>query len=144
MIDNYLDILKLISDTGLLILIWLVQLIIYPSFRHTTIEKLIIWHPIYTTRITTVVLPLMLSQIILSGLLVFNNEWRSYYFLDFILVLATWILTFTVFVPLHQKIDNPHTSNKFLFAKKLVQYNWIRTLLWTIISILTFSNVILI
>jgi len=44
-------------DFGMLILIWLVQLIIYPSFQYSARESFIQWHEKYTGLITLVVLP---------------------------------------------------------------------------------------
>jgi len=58
---------RLVVDFCLVVLIWLVQLIIYPSFRYMSPEQLAIWHPKYTTLITLVVGPLMLAQVAVVG-----------------------------------------------------------------------------
>jgi len=50
-------------DFGMLVLIWLVQLIIYPSFEFTDKDAFLGWHEKYTGLITVVVLPLMLGQL---------------------------------------------------------------------------------
>ena len=132
---------KLISDVGLVVLIWLVQLVIYPSFKYYTQENLKKWHEIYTSRITFVVLPLMLSQITLSIILLLKSDWGLFHIVDFILVLLIWVSTFTIFVPLHQNIER----NKRIpeSAVKLIKYNWFRTFLWSVIVILTYSNVLI-
>lgn len=135
-----LYIYKLLSDVGLLVLIWLVQLVIYPSFKYYTQENLKKWHEIYTSRITFVVLPLMLSQITLSIILLLKSDWDFFHIVDFILVLLTWISTFIVFVPLHQNIDRNKRISKSVF--KLIKYNWFRTLLWSFIAILTFFKML--
>ncbi len=143
MAEYYLSYFKLISDSGLLVLIWLVQLIIYPSFKYCSDLQLSKWHPIYTRRITFVVLPLMLSQLILTILLCFRLEWSFFSIIDLTLVLLTWILTFVIFVPLHQKIDERSSEKNDTYISKLVEYNWSRTLLWTAIFILTAKRLIL-
>lgn len=137
MIESDIHLYKLIADTSLLILIWLVQLVIYPSFKYFQKKELLIWHKIYTGKITIVVLPLMLSQLTLSLWLLIENYLSIYNILNLILVLATWFSTFLTFVPLHQKIDQPEFSDKKVYILKLVKYNWLRTLLWSVIFILT-------
>lgn len=128
---------KLLSDFGLLILIWLVQLVIYPGFKFYNDKNLYSWHKLYTRRLTIVVLPLMLSQLVLSVLILVQSNWAIFKIIDSILVVLTWFSTFTIFVPIHQKIsqnqDLKHSVNK------LVSYNWLRTALWTIIFVLSLS-----
>lgn len=135
--DNEILLLfKLISDSGLLVLIWLVQLVIYPGFKFYGIKDLKRWHSIYTGKITIVVLPLMLSQLIFSCWLTFSNEWTLLYTLNASLVVLTWVSTFVTFVPLHQKIDSKDEDLEII-VKKLIHYNWFRTLLWTTIFTMT-------
>lgn len=141
MLDNQLLLFKLITDSGLLILIWLVQLIIYPGFRYYKPEQLTKWHGIYTGRITMLVLPLMLSQLILSIWIAFEQQWSMYCLINLILVAFTWVITFTTFVPLHQKIDFQNLKDKSPIVDKLVSYNWLRTFIWTLILILTVYNI---
>jgi len=130
---------KLIPDIGLLVLIWLVQLVIYPSFKYYNSTDLKLWHNTYTGRMTIVVLPLMLSQLVFSITLLLKSNWSTYHIFDSVLVLTTWLLTFIIFVPLHQNIDNTKHTSKSIH--KLVKYNWVRTFLWSLIAILSFSKV---
>ena len=58
---------RIAIDFGLVVLIWLVQLIIYPSFRYMSAEQLAIWHPNYSNLITLFVGPLMLAQVGVIG-----------------------------------------------------------------------------
>ncbi|MEO1009857.1 MAG: hypothetical protein AAFX53_01035 [Bacteroidota bacterium] len=58
------EILRLLCDFGLVVLIWSVQLIIYPSFQFYNPIELLLWHGIYVHRITYVVLPLMVGQLV--------------------------------------------------------------------------------
>ena len=70
-IAQLIAISQLIVDFGLLVLIWIVQLIIYPSFLYYKSKNLMVWHQKYTERIAVIVLPLMLMQLAIAIYLVF-------------------------------------------------------------------------
>lgn len=117
-------------DFGLLVFIWTVQLVVYPSFKYFPADALLRWHGVYSGAVSIVVMPLMIAQVALHG-------WRLYEHLSpgnllaFILVVSTWLVTFVVFVPLHSKISLDQELAQSL--AKLVSYNWIRTGLWSLI-----------
>jgi len=126
------DLLRLLIDFGLVILIWLVQLVVYPGFLFFAKDDLIRWHKKYTPRITFIVLPLMLGQLMLYGALL--QEGKTFYSIgSFVLVLLAWLLTFTVFVPRHKEISKGSYSENIL--TQLVKYNWSRTLIWTLLFV---------
>lgn len=130
-----MELVRILVDFGLVVLIWLVQLCIYPAFTYFEEKDLQKWHATYTWRITLVVLPLMFTQLLVSIYQLFvdiNSFTLSYFFL----VILTWILTFTIYVPLHQKIDTQ--KNKILTSSKLVSLNWWRVFLWMLIFLLSF------
>lgn len=129
---EYIDDLRLVADFGLLVLIWLVQLIIYPGFQYYNQHNLFKWHKVYTPRITVIVAPLMFLQMGTSLYMLFF-EFSLFSLIYFILVLSVWISTFLYFVPLHHKIET-HTDVK-TSINKLIRSNWIRTLQWTLIFI---------
>jgi hypothetical protein len=125
--------ISLLVDAGLMVLIWLVQLVIYPSFTYYQPKDLLKWHQQYTTRLAFVVIPLMLSQLVLAIVAVF-------YQLDLVnscsllIVLFLWIFTFTFFAPLHHKISEGNTNQSLL--QLLIRRNWIRTFLWSFLFII--------
>ncbi len=129
-----LDNFRLLVDFGFAVLIWAVQLVIYPSFVYYPKMELIRWHRKYTIRVTYIVLPLMFTQLILSvwQFLILRN---FYTILSVILIGILWALTFAVFVPLHRKIDRgqPEVNT----CSSLVRYNWVRTLLWSSIFLIS-------
>ena len=61
---------RLIVDSGMCVLIWMVQLIIYPAFHAITSARFS-WHGEYMQAIGTIVMPLMILQALftLSGYL---------------------------------------------------------------------------
>ena len=117
-------------DFGMCVVLWLVQLVIYPSFLRLESSELLAWHKAYTFRVSFVILPLMFGQLALSILSILEDpsilEWLAFAF-----VLVCWILTFFVSVPLHRKIEqNDNTSET---RQKLITTNWPRTILWSVI-----------
>ena len=129
-----IDLLKILFNTGLFILIWIVQLVIYPSFSFYSEANIKKWHRLYTSRITIVVLPLMLSQLLLY---IYTSITQSD-IIDYIslcLVVLTWLTTFLIFVPLHSNIEAQHDT--VFSRKRLTKTNWIRTVLWSLILIIS-------
>lgn len=125
-----LETLRLIFDSGLLVLIWIVQLIVYPSFSHYKLNDLYTWHKTYTKRIALIVIPLMLGQLITVILQVVETQ-NGYTVLSSVLVLLVWLSTFIQFVPLHNNVSEEH--NVAASVKKLNSRNWLRTMLWTLL-----------
>ena len=134
-----LDFARILIDFGFLVLIWAVQLVIYPSFSYYSSANLFNWHKNYTQRVTIIVLPLMFSQLIITIIQLWNiQDW--YTIISLLVLVILWLLTFLIFVPLHQSIDNKAPIENVCF--KLESKNWIRTLLWTLlftISIVHYS-----
>lgn len=125
-----LPLLRLLFDFGLFVLIWMIQLLVYPSFKHYGKEQLLEWHKQYTSRITIIVIPLMFGQLVTTGIQVWQDPtWYS--ISSFIIVSLLWILTFVQFVPLHTKISSDEASPEVL--ESLVQRNWLRTFLWSLL-----------
>ena len=132
---EYLTVAQLIIDSGLLILIWLVQLIIYPSFRYTADEYFIIWHARYTRLIALVVTPLTLFQV---GIEIMHVLFLTPRWLRIGIIAVIWISTFSFSVPCHNRL---HTEGKTReLVERLIETNWIRTLLWSILFLETISQ----
>jgi len=123
-----LDTLRLLVDFGLVVLIWLVQLVIYPGFRHCSPQGLAKWHPVYTGKVTLVVAPLMFGQL---GLVTWElaNDPRPSQYLVAGLVLVAWLSTFLQSVPAHSQIGSGRDA--FGAVERLIRGNWVRTFAWT-------------
>ena len=133
-----IEITRLVLDVGLLVLIWMIQLIVYPSFLFYTAKELIAWHKIYTKAIALIVIPLMLGQLSIIIYQVFLVQ-NTYTLTSIILVVFLWGITLLKFAPMHQQISEGNTHEKLL--KKLVQNNWVRTLIWTILCAMSATSV---
>lgn len=130
-----LELLRVLFDFGLLVLIWLVQLVIYPSFQFYQKENLLKWHKKYTLGISVVVIPLMFGQLIAAVLQLIESP-NTFTIGSLILISLVWAITFSQFVPMHGKIAAAKADE--ILLKQLVKRNWWRTLIWTIIFIWTF------
>ena len=133
-----IEITRLVLDVGLLVLIWMIQLIVYPSFLFYTAKELIAWHKMYTKAIALIVIPLMLGQLGITIYQVFLVQ-NTYTLTSIILVVFLWGITLLKFAPMHQQISEGNTHVQLL--KKLVQNNWIRTLIWTILCAMSAASV---
>ncbi len=123
---------RLFFDTALFILIWLVQLIIYPSFLYYSKDSFLTWHKRYTKSLTFIVAPLLAGQGITVAYQFFTAlSWYS--FLSSLLITAVIGYTFVHFIPLHTELEVNYSSKTI---KKLIRNNWYRTVLWTSVVVL--------
>jgi len=121
-------------DFGLCIVLWLVQLVIYPSFLRVAESELVAWHRTYTFRVSFVIMPLMLSQLGLAFVAVIRASAEWWDALVLALVLFCWALTFFIAVPLHNKMEKGDLSKATRL--RLIHANWPRTFLWTAIFLI--------
>ena len=132
-------IIRLLLDFGLVVLIWMIQRIVYPSFLHYTAENLIIWHKQYTSRFSVIVVPLMIGQLgisIYQAIIVTN----LYTVVSLVIVIIIWLSTFLQFVPIHSTISKGQVNEKML--NSLVAKNWLRTFLWSLLFIMNFIVIV--
>lgn len=74
----------------------------------------------------------MFGQVLCSGYELTGGLY-SLNSIKFALIILNWILTFSIFVPLHNAIE---TSDDIpSITKKLEEKNWSRTLVWTLVLI---------
>ncbi len=124
-----IDVCNIAFSWALVALIWLVQLIIYPGFHRIPTQDFGTYHRWYATRISFVVLPLMMGEI------VFLLGWwwvgadRSAVFVATLAVFAVWLSTFGLQVPIHERLQN---GKDVALIRRLVLTNWIRTAAWSI------------
>lgn len=133
-----MDSIRLSVDTGLFILVSLVQVIIYPSFGQIAEEKLKSWHRSYTQKILYFVGPMMFVQ---SGLIAWQMLNEPLLFLaDGLLLAGIWINTFLIAVPIHGEIDRDATVKGHL--PKLLRVNRWRSWMWTGLFLISLGRVI--
>ncbi len=113
-------------------LIWVIQLVHYPTFEFISTDHFLAFHQHHTRSITPIVMPLMLGELGLGLYLAQQQKWSIIWLIPFVFVLGIWLSTFLIQVPIHNQLGAGKDSN---LINKLVQTNWIRTSLWTIKTI---------
>ncbi len=120
--------IQIFADSGLLVLIWIVQLIIYPSFRYIQEKDFIVWHGRYMRLISLIVSPLILLQIGVELVHIFNNDYRG---IRILMILAVLTSTFSLSVPNHKRLSR--YGKDPIIISRLVLTNWLRTVLWSLL-----------
>ena len=113
-------------------LIWLVQSLVYPSMGYVGENGYAAYHNLHTSRITPVVAPAMILELVTAIYLVFvplEDIDKRYFWCGLTLVLIIWASTFFVQVPLHEELAKGFNGD---VQNKLVLTNWIRTAAWTL------------
>ena len=114
-------------------LVWFVQVIHYPLYLK--IKSGFVDYELMHTRLTSrLTAPVMLIEMITTILMWW--QWPSFYVLNIVisfLLLVIWISTFLVQIPLHNKLCKAQDE---MNCNRLVKSNWIRTIAWTVKSII--------
>lgn len=113
-------------------LIWLVQLVHYPSFHFVHPQRFHEFHHQHSTRITFIVAPLMGLELMTAMSLVYEKAGSYAWWLNLIGVVLIWACTAFLSVPLHNQLASGYDYDK---VNALVVTNWPRTLIWTVRSI---------
>ena len=94
------------------------------------------YHNFHSMRISILAMPLMFTEMVTSIILFYQNFSNTFYivfFSNLIIVILIWCSTFLIQVPLHNSLSKEKDIEKL---SRLVHTNWIRTILWTLRSVL--------
>jgi hypothetical protein len=134
--DYYLFMIHLVSTSFMVGVIWIVQLVHYPTFLFIDEQKSNDFQKFHMSRISYIVMPAMTTELF-SGIYIFiysNMAIDSNLFLLALTILIiNWIITALVFVKMHNKLL---INYKIEIISLLVKWNWLRTLLWSVRLIL--------
>ena len=124
-----------ISTSVMVGVIWVIQLLHYPSFHFINEKKYIEFQHFHMQRISFIVVPVMLIE--LASALLLSYFFRSSLTIILLaLLLGIWGITFIFFTNLHQKLTNGYDPS---IVDRLVQINWYRTALWSLRLIILLS-----
>lgn len=129
--------MTLAIDAAMAVLIWLVQLIIYPSFRTQEQDGFRRWHRGYTRTIGFIVGPLIAAQILLHG----KDLWAGVTAISIAqvaLIAIALVVTVTLSVPCHHALSSRGKDSGII--DRLVRTNWLRTLAWTGVLVLSLAG----
>ena len=132
MSNEGLNLIQLGLSSALFSLIWFVQILHYPCFVYFSHENFTQSMNFHQRRISYLVIPLMISELLVSSLLFFHGGLINQ--LNLLIVVTLWVSTYFMQVPIHHRLllENSHE-----LIQRLVKTNIFRTALWTIKLILT-------
>ena len=122
-------VLQLFSSFSMFSLIWLVQILHYPSFQYIREEEFKHFHKLHSDRITWIVLPLMLCEMLTAIALCAFYPLNPLWTFTLLLTISNWLLTGFLSVPLHDKLGQ---NFDIKIIRRLVSSNWPRTFVWTL------------
>ena len=116
-------------------LIWFVQIVHYPLFAKVGKDNWLAYEKAHTHFTSFVTAPVMIVELGTAGLLWWFNHSvlpHDWLLINLVLVVVLWLSTFLIQVPLHNQLLKEHSEKAI---QKLVNSNWIRTVIWTIKAI---------
>jgi hypothetical protein len=120
--------IDLLLTASLVTLIWLIQILHYPSFQFYQESDFTSAMEFHKRRISWIVVPLMILEV-LSCLWVLYSRPGLIPYANATILALIWLSTFFLQVPLHEKLSK---SKEEALIKSLVRGNWIRTSLWSL------------
>lgn len=128
---------EIIVNAVLVGLIWLVQVLVYPSFKYIDEKNYSFFHRFHMKAITPLVGPLMILE---AGLSLANLAYQNYptaiNLVGLGLIIIIWLSSFFLSVPTHELLL---LKKDDALINKLVRTNWIRTIGWSVKLILLLS-----
>jgi hypothetical protein len=116
-------------------LVWFVQIVHYPLMREVSEANFPSFEQQHTQRTSIIVAPVMLLELF-SGVAfgyMFPIGSTDLFLINLALLILIWVSTFLIQIPLHGKLTKGFERGTHL---RLVNSNWVRTILWTIRSII--------
>ena len=123
-------ILHLIATSVMVGVIWVIQLVHYPSFHFVELKQYTTFQRFHMARISYGVIPAMLNELFTLILIVFSmDQIDTLVVASAILLIFIWLMTAVFFSGVHQKLTLGYDQT---VVDKLIKLNWGRTLLWTL------------
>lgn len=134
-----LDLFHLAATTGMLTLLWTVQILVYPQMKEVPLESFGPYHRKHMRRICWIVGPLFVVEGLTAAVSFILGCTVAPVLQTFSLglFLAVNTVTFRVFVRLHRRLSREPSGETIT---RLVRLNWIRTVLesfrWVVVVLL--------
>ena len=123
-------IIHLIATSVMVGVIWVIQLVHYPSFHFIELKQYTTFQRFHMSRISYMVIPAMLTELFTLILIVISmDQIDTLVLASAILLIFIWLMTAVFFSGVHQKLTLGYDQT---VVDKLVKLNWGRTLLWTL------------
>ena len=129
---NIVFLLNLLSSWYLVGLIWMVQVVHYKMFDRVGAAEFVQYEVDHNRLITPIVAPPMLIELTTALALLVSAppgfpRWAAW--IGLIMIAIVWLTTLSVSVPCHKRLVKGFDPDAY---RRLVNTNWIRTVLWTV------------
>ena len=111
--------------------VWVIQLTHYPAFSFISEKDFAKFHTRHTAVMGGIVGPVMIVEILTAFILC--HSYSSIWLFNLGGVVIIWLSTFLWSVPSHARLSR---GQDLVEIKKLVRSNWLRTVIWTVRSVL--------
>ena len=126
---------QLAATMGMLGVIWVIQLCVYPRFEDLAPDRFPAAHSRHCAGIGLVVAPLMGAELFAALYLVWAGWGGSAQWAALVLTAGTWLSTAMIQAPCHRRLMQGYDQAQ---CRSLTQGNWIRTVLWSAKAVLVF------
>ena len=128
--NNFVLLGHLIFTSIMTGVIWVIQIVHYPSFHFIEKELYTAFQKFHMNKISIIVIPIMLAELITGMMLFLDKSPKSpFLIISFVILVLIWLITGVFFSKAHNELM---TGYQELVVNQLVVMNWIRTLLWTL------------
>ena len=127
---NFLIDIHFLSTSIMVGVIWVIQLLHYPSFHFVQKSDYPKFQQFHMSRISFIVIPAMIIEFI-TGIIMLQFGFSSnFLFISSLVILITiWGITFIFFTKMHQVLISGYNE---IIVNRLISINWSRTLLWSL------------
>jgi len=130
--DNIVINIHFASTAVMVGVIWVIQLLHYPTFHYIEKNNYSQFQKFHMNRISYIVIPAMVIEMLSGIMLVIIND---DFIISFSFLVCIWIITFVFFTNIHQRLLSKYENTA---VEKLVNLNWIRTVFWTVRLVILF------
>ena len=128
--NNFVLLGHLIFTSIMTGVIWVIQIVHYPSFHFIEKELYTAFQKFHMNKISIIVIPIMLAELITGIMLFLDKSSKSpFLIISIIILVLIWLITGVFFTKAHNELIAGYQE---LVVNQLVAMNWIRTLLWTL------------
>ena len=125
-----LEQLHLIATSMMVAIIWMVQILHYPSFLFVEKKQYTEFQQFHMKKISYIIVPIMLLELFSGfGILFYIEKAQLSLYASLTLLVLIWVITGLFFTKYHTELSKKYNRNTIL---RLIRFNWIRTVLWTI------------
>ena len=125
-----LDQIHLIATSMMVAIIWIVQILHYPTFLFINKKQYTDFQQFHMNKISYIIVPIMAVELFSGlGILFIIQKQQISFYVSFALLILIWMITGLLFTKYHYDLSKKYNEETIL---QLIRFNWIRTLFWTI------------